>query len=233
MNGRAPSAQNTMFDKTISLLYTTARVHLIDEVIERWLTQTTSTIDMVIVTDEPCARTTASSAVRFITNTGRRDCVTGWNLAAQMARGDIFVQVSDDLYPPPHWDHTIQEHIHALTEATGRQDVVLNLLDERQSHSAVFHPVMTRAAYETLKFLYPPDFESMYCDNWFCLFHQKYSGYAVSSFVFWHHRHRVTHDVAIDDVMLRHESTERYQKGLATLNKYMVEHQLADPSTPV
>ncbi|MDP6675114.1 MAG: hypothetical protein QGH93_09765, partial [Gammaproteobacteria bacterium] len=30
---------------------------------------------------------------------------------------------------------------------------------------------------------------------------------------FWNHTHRLTHDVEADDVLLRHESPERYAEG--------------------
>lgn len=208
----------------LSLLYTTARPHLIEDVIDRWFAGGAPNAEMVVVTDDPFPSAADRPGVRFVTNTGRRDCVTGWNLAARNAGGEIFVQVSDDLFPPAGWHEAMRRIVSDLMQQ--RRDVVLNLLDERQQLDAVFHPVLTRAAYEKLPSLYPPDFESMFSDNWFCAYHKKYSLYAVSDAVFWHHRHRTTHEVAIDDVMLIHESAERYERGRATFLKYVREHAL-------
>ena len=209
----------------ISLLYTTARPHLINEVINRWQdsAKNPSTLEWVLVTDDPYTHAPRTN-VKFIVNTGRRDCVTGWNLAAANANGDVFVQVSDDLFPPPNWDEKITREVSRLTEK--RPDVVLNLLDDRKNTTAVFHPVLTRASYEKLGYLYPPEFESMYCDNWFHAYHSKYSLYAVSQEQFWVHVHRTTHNVIRDSVMLKHESEERYQRGKQVLEKYIKIHQL-------
>lgn len=46
--------------------------------------------------------------------------------------------------------------------------------------------------------------------------------YAVSHKVFWNHVHRITHGVERDEVMKRHESRERYLRGMETLKKYVI-----------
>jgi len=210
--------------KTISLLYTTARPHLIEEVVNRWLPFEKNGIEMVVVTDDPIEFMGVRPDVHFVVNSGKRDCVTGWNLAAQHSKEDIRVQVSDDLFPPNGWDNAISAMMNKMLDV--RKDVALNLMDERQIQNAVYHPVLSRESYERLQYLYPPDFESMYCDNWFFLYHRKYSYYAVSKNVFWEHKHRTTHPVEIDDVMRAHESSERYVNGRETLLKYIKLHNL-------
>lgn len=215
-----------MSESLISLLYTTARPHIIEAVIDRWLRDDLVKTEMIVVTDDPYLPSKNRGNVNYVKNNGRRDCVTGWNLAAQNSVGDILIQVSDDLFPPEKWDFKIRELLSKLREAKNRSDIVLNLLDERRVQNAVFHPVLTRASYKKMSYLYPPEFQSMYCDNWFCLFHRKHSIYAVSQDVFWHHKHRATHEVEVDEVMKIHESPERFRVGLETLKKYIVEHKL-------
>ena len=212
--------------KTISLLYTTARPHLIPEVIGRWFERDPNEIEMIVVTDDPYPAT-VFPGVKFLVNSGKRDCVTGWNLAAQHSRGDIIVQVSDDLYPPTEWAELIRGFIKEASKI--RKDIVLNLMDERQVRDAVYHPVLTREAYEKLSYLYPPDFESMFCDNWFSAYHVKYSHFSISNGIFWCHRHRTVYKVEVDDVMRVHESPERYEKGKATFLKYVKKHRLDGP----
>lgn len=210
-----------------SLLYTTARQYLIGEVVERWFASAGDAggVEMLVVTDTPYHPAVSyPENVVFLVNPGRQDCVTGWNLAAAHAKGDVFIQVSDDLYPPKNWDASIAPSIRRFT--AHRPDVVLNLLDERMQASCTFHPVLTRAAYDKLGYLYPSEFESMFCDNWFTAYHQKYSQFGVSRERFWNHMHRTTHKVTVDDVMRRHESPERYARGRAVLDKYIVEHAL-------
>jgi hypothetical protein len=66
----------------------------------------------------------------------------------------------------------------------------------------------------------------MFCDDWFTAYHKKYSQFGVSRERFWSHMHRTTHKVSVDDVMRRHESPERYARGRAVFEKYIVEHAL-------
>ena len=176
---------------------------------------------MVVVTDEAFSASEYHDdpGVRFIVNHGRRDCVTGWNLAAKVATGGVFVQVSDDLVPPAHWDDFIGKVIAHLRKQ--RSDVVLNLLDDGMCRSKVFHPVLTREAYEKLGYLYPSDFESMYCDDWFFAYHSKNSLYQTSEEPFWRHLHRFRHEVEVDEVMIRHEAPERLGHGKRLLDKYV------------
>ncbi len=163
-------------------------------------------IEVILVTDDPFSGDFPN--MQSFVNTGRRDCVTGWNLAAGKASGDMFVQVSDDLLPPQNWDHT-------LTAIAGDAEYYsLHLPDERGLLDCVFHPVISRSVYEHFGYLYPPAFKSMFCDNWLFYAH-RHAGYLRQIQVgnFWNHIHRTTHNVEIDDVLMRHESTDRYAEG--------------------
>jgi glycosyltransferase involved in cell wall biosynthesis len=204
-----------------SLLYTTARPKLIPSVIARWLTSLhNSELEIIIVTDSEYEDYYVYKSVNFFINNGNKDCVTGWNMCAKYASGDILIQISDDLFPPDNWDYLIIQTI--LLNGGVTQKLVLNLLDERKCRDAVYHPVLTRYCYMATGYLYPYDFQSMFCDNWFFLFHSKYSILIESNEVFWIHKHRVTYsDVLVDEVTLNHESQSRYHKGKETLIKYV------------
>jgi hypothetical protein len=57
--------------KTISLLYTTARPHLIPEVIGRWFAREPNEIEMIVVTDDAYPATVfrnhpVATALRFV-----------------------------------------------------------------------------------------------------------------------------------------------------------------------
>ncbi|HHQ15182.1 MAG TPA: hypothetical protein ENK16_09130 [Chromatiales bacterium] len=196
----------------ISLLYTSARPQMIPGVLETWKNRAAdwSSIEAVVVTDEPFDGSFQNMVT--YTNTGRRDCVTGWNLAASKASGDMFVQESDDLTPPMHWDRKL------IALAGGAEYFSLHLPDERGLPNCVFHPVISRKVYEHFGYLYPPDFRSMYCDNWLFEAH-RHAGFLkqIRASNFWHHRHRTTHAVEADEVLLRHESLERYAEGRKVL----------------
>ncbi len=182
----------------ISLLYTTARPWLIPEIAARWRG---SDIELIVVTDEPV---THQDGYAYFVNSGPRNCVAGWNLAASKSTGDILVQVSDDTYPPEHWAERIRAFLERRTEA------VLNLLDEDRGTVQCHHPVLTRAAYLKAGCMYPSEFESLWCDNWFHEFHRRHNRYYQSSNVFW----AGTHSGAIQDrVAEAHCNGVRHSRG--------------------
>ena len=192
----------------ISLLYTSARPHVILNVLGAWQERASDweNIEVVLVTDDPFEGCFAN--MKSYVNSGRRDCVTGWNLAAAKATGEMFVQVSDDLLPPDNWDQT-------LMSLVGRTRFYsLQLPDERGLTECVFHPVISRAVYKHFGYLYPPVFKSMFCDNWLFYAHDHFGFLRrIEMERFWNHTHRLTHDVEADEVFLRHESPERYAEG--------------------
>ena len=210
----------------ISLLFTTARQNLIERVRERWLKNLTKLddVEMIIVTDTGYRDNGRHrSRCKYYTNTGRRDCVTGWNLAAKHATGDVFIQVSDDLYPPHDWCPKIRQIVQTINAPL----LVLNLLDDRLCKTCIFHPIITRDVYDRLGYFYPPDFQSMFCDNWLFLYASKYCSLVHSEKFFWEHKHRTTHKtLTIDKVTLEHESKNRYEAGRRTLERLIIEQEL-------
>ncbi len=192
----------------ISLLYTSARPHLILDVLEIWKERTNNweNVEVILVTDNSFDGHFQN--MTSYVNSGRQDCVTGWNLAASKGSGDMFVQVSDDLTPPKNWDSKL------VSIGRDLQYFSFQLPDERGFPECVFHPVISRTVYEHFGYLYPPDFKSMFCDNWLFIAH-RHAGFLrrVTIERFWSHRHRTTHDIEIDEVLMRHESVERYAEG--------------------
>jgi hypothetical protein len=196
----------------ISLLYTSARPHLILGLLNIWKTRSMhwENVEVVLVTDEAFEESFEDHFPNMSSyvNSGRRDCVTGWNLAASKASGDMFIQVSDDLFPPEQWDEKL------IAMAGEAEYFSLQLPDQRGLRDCVLHPVISRTVYQHFGYLYPPDFKSVYCDDWLYYAHRQ-AGFlhSVEAGQFWNHMNRATHDVVIDDVLLRHESLERYAEG--------------------
>jgi hypothetical protein len=99
----------------ISLIYATARPNLIWDTINCWLTKASGflPIDVVVCTDsdtnEDVYRILGIHSVYFTINYNYQNCVCAYNEAAQRAKGDIFVQIADDLFPCLGWDKLITE----------------------------------------------------------------------------------------------------------------------------
>lgn len=196
--------QSTNLDAVkLSLLYTTARPWLISKVANTWLTNVQD-VELLVVTDTPVEHEYQHPMCYYHVNTGRANCVAGWNMAAQHATGDVLIQVSDDLMPPPVWDSRIRDWMR------DRPMGVLNLLDRNQARAKCHHPVIAIEAYRAVGMLYPPEFESLWCDDWFHAYHSRFSDYYTSDFVFWTH---TSANMIKDGVASKHASFQRHQTG--------------------
>lgn len=60
---------------------------------------------ILLETDYPCWWATRKT--KIVTNTGRRCAAEGWNTCVRESSGDFIITVSDDLFPPDHWDTAI------------------------------------------------------------------------------------------------------------------------------
>jgi len=94
--------------------------------------------------------------------------VVGWNRAAALSSGDILVLVSDDYFPPRHWDTEI---IKAIGDV--KREAVLwvrNVAYVPQGFIPLWdhlicHPIMTRPYYERLGYILPPWYFGRGTDN--------------------------------------------------------------------
>ena len=97
--------------------------------------------------------------------------VTGWNLAASLAvkigRSGVFVCVSDDLYPPEHWDTIFAEAIGDISK-----EAVLwvgNYCETEKGRlqlhwDLICHPVLTKAYWQRYGYLFHPAYFARFSD---------------------------------------------------------------------
>lgn len=95
-------------------------------------------------------------AIIFNTNKSAVDAI---NNAARVAKGDVFIVVSDDTEPVQNWD------IKILQEVEGKTDWILKTQDGIQPW-IITMPVMDRAYYNRTGNIYDPSFDHMFCDTW-------------------------------------------------------------------
>ena len=87
-----------------------------------------------------------------------KNCVQSLNNGAKISTGDILIYVSDDFIFPQNWDQLIVEKTKGIT------DWVLWVRDGIQDRIST-GIIMDRIYYNRDKFLYHPDFFSMYADD--------------------------------------------------------------------
>lgn len=96
------------------------------------------------------------------------DCVVkATNRAAKLAKGDIFVYLSDDFQCPTDWDKLIVDALDINKPCLLKVDDCL----QRFKTDIVTIPIMTKALYEKLGYFFHPEYRSMFCDQdlyWVC-----------------------------------------------------------------
>lgn len=114
--------------------------------------------------DDP---TSMEMGKQFVTyQSPKQSCVSAWNGAARMARGDLLVQLSDDWVPVQGWDTM-------LLNAAGDRDplkvpFVIAVSDGGRTDDLLCMAILSRARYEQQgKEMFFEGYDSVYSDNEF------------------------------------------------------------------
>lgn len=96
------------------------------------------------------------NAIRLV-NTNK-SAVDAINNAARVARGNIFIVVSDDFDCPERWDEQI------LKATEGKTDWIAKTPDGIQNW-IITMPIMDRVYYNRFRYIYYPEYLHMFCDT--------------------------------------------------------------------
>jgi hypothetical protein len=193
----------------ISLLYATARPQKIEEVLPRWICSTP--IEIVVCTDSRTNFfdfTIGHLTVKFIINTGPKNCVAAYNKAAKESTGDILIQIADDLFPCVNWDTKI------VASLDINKAQALYISDDFCKRGVyVQHAIITRKLYERFGYLLYPKYESMYSDWDFNEMVIKYADNFIDKYdeITFEHRHEGRFYDKVSEI---HESPTRLNRGL-------------------
>lgn len=83
--------------------------------------------------------------VRLVMNRKRHCAVDGWNAASRAATGDLLISVSDDWFPPEHWDTMMLDLIPDI-----RGEYVLDVDNQDGSFPLLPFSLLTRGYYNRL-----------------------------------------------------------------------------------
>lgn len=87
-----------------------------------------------------------------------RSAIDAINKAAERARGNIMIVVSDDTDVPQNWYEKI------ISATNGREDFILKVNDGIQKW-IITMPVMDRKYYNRFGYIYQPDYKHCFCDT--------------------------------------------------------------------
>lgn len=110
--------------------------------------------------------------------------VGAWNMAASIARGEVLVQVSDDMIPPMHWDRAILAAIGDTSEPR-----VLRVSDGHRTDGLIVLAIVTREWVRRTGYLFHPAFFSMFSDSWLTEQAQAAGAIIEAPHLLFEHRH--------------------------------------------
>lgn len=161
-----------------SILHTSARPEKWREIYDAWIGSALhpEQVEYVLCADrrwgfepgENLGYDLSSNLNKLVWNEGRRCYVDGVNTAAKASTGQILIVNADDQYPMQHWDSALWQVIQSSPD---RHDFVLEVSTgtpdehDRGGNPIIVMPVLSRARYERLGYVFYPDYESMYADN--------------------------------------------------------------------
>ena len=144
---------------------------------------------------------------------GKGGCVAAWNEAAARASGNILVQMSDDWFPPMHWDEEIR------TRLDMEKPQVLAISDGNRTDPLLCMAILTRKRYEQQGWMFHPEFTGVFSDNYFT--NEAYFDDVVvlaKELVFEHH-HPIFKGGAMDATYAAQNSNEAYKRGRAIYDR--------------
>jgi len=161
-------------------------------------------------------------------NTGRRCYVDGVNIAAQYATGDVLIVIADDQFPCEHWDTELEKAIQKaydgmLSGWESRDHVVVEVntgTTAEHERGIMVMPILSRARYEKLGYVFYPEYESMYADNDFCEMARR-DGVVIDArhLTFPHEHPLMKPDLKWDAQYGAQNRKEAYALGLQILEK--------------
>jgi hypothetical protein len=140
--------------------------------------------------------------------------VRAWNKAAERSHGEVLVQLSDDWEPPMHWDKLILERIGDTSKPAA-----LQVSDGHRADDLMCMAILTRARYLDQRYLFHPDFFSMYSDNWFSECAHRDGVVIDARDLVFEHLHPVHGKGEMDEVYARSNDVRNYKAGARHLQR--------------
>ena len=213
-----------------SILHTSARPDKWRAVYDDWMSKAVRPEDVEYVLcidkrwgfDARIARDAQELGIRVTENTGRRCYVDGVNTAAKASTGRILIVNADDQFACPSWDEAL---IRAIDGACGGGkwdptvpdggfviEVSTGTPDEHERGIMVM-PILSRARYERLGYVFYPEYESMFADNDFCESAREAGIVIDARHLMFPHRHWINGKRSMDEQDQAQNRIEAFELG--------------------
>lgn len=145
-----------------------------------------------------------------------RSMVEALNRGARAAGGDVMVAISDDFGCPPAWDR-------AIVDAIGGRELAAVLVDDGVNARILTIPIMTRAFYRRLGYVYHPAYISMWADDDLTEVARREEALVDARHLLFPHRHMFVALAEADETYARQNSNRSWWHGWRTYEKRKLE----------
>ena len=152
-----------------------------------------------------------ATRVRLVVN-ANRSIVDAVNAAARASTGDVLIVVSDDFGCPDAWDR-------AVAEVVGERRDVAVLVHDGIEGRIMTLPIVGRALYETLGYVYHPAYISMFCDDDLTHTAAAMGRLVDARYLMFPHRHYTVGSSAVDATYARQNSNAAWWHGWRVMEK--------------
>lgn len=163
-----------------------------------------------------------SSRVRSFSHiTGdNKNVVDAMNAGAKVATGQILICISDDFYCPNHWDKLI------VSAGDWTEPLALKVNDTitAADNKVLTLPIISRALYQKLGYVYYPQYTGMWADNDLAELASEMGCLKVRHDLVFPHKHWVNGQAPKDPTYNRHNTTQSWNIGTALIEKRRKEH---------
>jgi hypothetical protein len=150
----------------------------------------------------------------------KKSCVASWNQGAEIARGGLLVQLSDDWIPVPGWDAKLLAEVKNAGK-TLNDELVIAISDGHRTDDLLCMAICTQARWRKQgRQLFAPDYESVFSDNEFS--HRAWrDGIVIDARkrITFTHAHPAFNAAPMDETYAHNNRKDRYERGAETFKR--------------
>jgi hypothetical protein len=150
----------------------------------------------------------------ILISTAATNMVQATNAAASLAKYEILVLVSDDMYATEGWDRWLLKTFMEL----GQAPAVIQVHDGIRADICTL-PIMNMAAYELLGYIYNPLYISLWADNDLAETAKAHGIYHAYDYTLADHRHYTNGKAKMDATYKKENSSVAWEHGRRTFER--------------